>query len=107
MLHFQQQLPGLLFRQGQWLLLLLLDLLDRWLRSHQPDLLPPSFPLDPWLLLLLLLLSLPLLPLDPWLPLLPSDLLLLPDRWLLLLPSDPWLPYIPVFPVPPAVPEDP
>ena len=88
MLHFQQQLPGLLFRQGQWLLLLLLDLLDRWLRSHQPDLLPPSFPLDPWLLLLLLLLSLPLLPLDPWLPLLPSDLLLLPDRWLLLLPSD-------------------
>ena len=104
MLHFQQQLPGLLFRQGQWLLL---DLLDRWLRSHQPDLLPPSFPLDPWLLLLLLLLSLPLLPLDPWLPLLPSDLLLLPDRWLLLLPSDPWLPYIPVFPVPPAVPEDP
>ena len=88
MLHFQQQLPGLLFRQGRWLLLLLLDLLDRWLRSHQPDLLPPSFPLDPWLLLLLLLLSLPLLPLDPWLPLLPSDLLLLPDRWLLLLPSD-------------------
>ena len=94
MLHFQQQLPGLLFRQGrwlrlllqdQWLLLLLLDLLDRWLRSHQPDLLPPSFPLDPWLLLLP---SLPLLPLDQWLPLLPSDLLLLPDRWLLLLPSD-------------------
>ena len=85
MLHFQQQLPGLLFRQdrwlrlllqGQWLLLLLLDLLDRWLRSHQPDLLPPSFPLDQWLLLLLSL------------PLLPSDLLLLPDRWLLLLPSD-------------------
>ena len=82
MLHFQQQLPGLLFRQGQWLrlllqdqwlLLLLLDLLDRWLRSHQPDLLPPSFPLAQWLL------SLPLLPLD---------LLLLPDRWLLLLPSD-------------------
>ena len=94
MLHFQQQLPGLLFRQdrwlrlllqGQWLLLLLLDLLDRWLRSHQPDLLPPSFPLDQWLLLLP---SLPLLPLDRWLPLLPSDLLLLPDRWLLLLPSD-------------------
>ena len=85
MLHFQQQLPGLLFQQGrwlrlllqdQWLLLLLLDLLDRWLRSHQPDLLPPSFPLDPWLLLLLSL------------PLLPSDLLLLQDRWLLLLPSD-------------------
>ena len=85
MLHFQQQLPGLLFRQdrwlrlllqGQWLLLLLLDLLDRWLRSHQPDLLPPSFPLDQWLLLLLSL------------PLLPSDLLLLPGRWLLLLPSD-------------------
>ena len=88
MLHFQQQLPGLLFRQGRWLLLLLLDLLDPWLRSHQPDLLPPSFPLDPWLLLLLLLLSLPLLPLDRWLPLLPSDLLLLQDRWLLLLPSD-------------------
>ena len=88
MLHFQQQLPGLLFRRGRWLLLLLLDLLDRWLRSHQPDLLPPSFPLDPWLLLLLLLLSLPLLPLDRWLPLLPSDLLLLQDRWLLLLPSD-------------------
>ena len=65
--------------------MLLLDLLDQWLRSHQPDLLPPSFPLDPWLLLLL---SLPLLPLDQWLPLLPSDLLLLPDRWLLLLPSD-------------------
>ena len=94
MLHFQQQLPGLLFRQGQWLrlllqdqwlLLLLLDLLDRWLRSHQPDLLPPSFPLDQWLLLLL---SLPLLPLDPLLPLLPLDLLLLPDPWLLLLPSD-------------------
>ena len=85
MLHFQQQLPGLLFRQdrwlrlllqGRWLLLLLLDLLDPWLRSHQPDLLPPSFPLDPWLLLLLSL------------PLLPSDLLLLQDRWLLLLPSD-------------------
>ena len=88
MLHFQQQLPGLLFRRGRWLLLLLLDLLDRWLRSHQPDLLPPSFPLDPWLLLLLLLLSLPLLPLDRWLPLLPLDLLLLPDPWLLLLPSD-------------------
>ena len=88
MLHFQQQLPGLLFRQGQWLLLLLLDLLDPWLRSHQPDLLPPSFPLDPWLLLLLSLPLLPLLPLDPWLPLLPSDLLLLQDRWLLLLPSD-------------------
>ena len=85
MLHFQQQLPGLLFRQGRWLLLLLLLQLDRWLRSHQPDLLPPSFPLDPWLLLLLLLLSLPL---DRWLPLLPSDLLLLQDRWLLLLPSD-------------------
>ena len=82
MLHFQQQLPGLLFQQGRWLRLLLqdqwllLDLLDRWLRSHQPDLLPPSFPLDQWLLLLLSL------------PLLPSDLLLLPDRWLLLLPSD-------------------
>ena len=76
MLHFQQQLPGLLFRQGRWLLLLLLDLLDPWLRSHQPDLLPTSFPLDPWLLLLLSL------------PLLPSDLLLLQDRWLLLLPSD-------------------
>ena len=85
MLHFQQQLPGLLFRRGRWLLLLLLDLLDRWLRSHQPDLLPPSFPLDQWLLLLP---SLPLLPLDRWLPLLPSDLLLLQDRWLLLLPSD-------------------
>ena len=53
-----------------------MDLLDPWLRSHQPDLLPPSFPLDPWLLLLLSL------------PLLPSDLLLLQDRWLLLLPSD-------------------
>ena len=85
MLHFQQQLPELLFRQDrwlplllldQWLLLLLLDLLDRWLRSHQPDLLPPSFPLDRWLLLLLSL------------PLLPSDLLLRQDRWLLLLPSD-------------------
>ena len=94
MLHFQQQLPGLLFRQGrwlrlllqdQWLLLLLLDLLDRWLRSHQPDLLPPSFPLAQWLLLLLSLPLLPLLPLDPWLP---SDLFLLQDRWLLLLPSD-------------------
>ena len=91
MLHFQQQLPGLLFRQGrwlrlllqdQWLLLLLLDLLDPWLRSHQPDLLPPSFPLDLWLLLLLPLQQ------GRWLPLLPSDLLLLPDRWLLLLPSD-------------------
>ena len=76
MLHFQQQLPELLFRQDRWLPLLLLDLLDRWLRSHQPDLLPPSFPLDRWLLLLLSL------------PLLPSDLLLRQDRWLLLLPSD-------------------
>ena len=58
LLHFQQQLPGLLFRQGRWLRLLLLGrwlrllLLDRWLRLHLPDLLHPLFPLDRWLLLL-------------------------------------------------------
>ena len=55
MLHFQQQLPGLLFRQGRWLLLLLLDQwlllgrllpLGQWLRLHQPDLLLPP---DRWL----------------------------------------------------------
>ena len=55
MLHFQQQLPGLLFRQDRWLRLLLLDQwlllgrllpLGQWLRLHLPDLLLPP---DRWL----------------------------------------------------------
>jgi hypothetical protein len=55
LLHFQQQLPGLLFRQDRWLRLLLLDQwlllgrllpLGQWLRLHQPDLLLPP---DRWL----------------------------------------------------------